>query len=179
MFQQSNAPSRTALLSETQLGQSAGGPSQGPTNGQPTSRFLGGLENGRIASQDSSRLDTALVNGHAAAHAALSEPNNGSSKTQTIASTRTENHQIIVRRPKTSMTRSKTTYEPENFLSIRDTSVEEHAELRHGWEDQYNSSEFLGQLNSVFSMYHLPDLQILGRLTLSPDFLHVLHGQAA
>ena len=73
------------------------------------------------------------------------------------------------------MTRSKTTYEPENGLSTRETIGEEHAELRHGWEDQYNSSEFLGQLNSVLSTYYLSDLLILGRLTLSLDFLHVLH----
>lgn len=176
MFQRSNAPSRTTLPSEIQLGQSADAPSQGPTSGHSTGRPLGSLENGRIASQDGTRQDTALVNGHVAAHAALSEPNNEPSKIQTIASTRTENHQIMVRRPKTSMTRSKTTYEPENDLSTRETSVEEHTELRHGWEDQYNSSEFLGQLNSVIYTYHLPDLQILGRLTLSLDLLHVLHG---
>ena len=176
MFQPSNAPSRTALQSETQHGQSADGPSQGPTNGHTTGRSYSNLEHGRIAFQDGTRLDTAFVNGHAAAHAALSGPQNESSKVQAIPSTRTENHQIMVRRPKTSMTRSKTTYEPENGLSSGETGVEEHAELRHGWEDQYNSSEFLGQLNSVILTYQLPDLQILGRLTLSLDFLHVLHG---
>ena len=175
MFQRSNAPSRTTLPSETQLGQSADGPSQRPTNGYATGRPFSSLENGRIASQDGPRLDTALVNGHAAAHAALPEPHNESTKIQTLPSTRRENHQIMAHRPKTSMTRSKTTYEPENGLSTRETSVEEHAELRHGWEDQYNSSEFLGQLNSVLSTYCLPDLQVLGRLTLSLDFLHVLH----
>ena len=175
MFQRSNAPSRTALPSEAQLGQSADGLSQGPTNGRPTGRPFGSLENGRRASQDDYRLDTALVNGHAVAHAALSEPHNESSEIQTVPSTRRENHQVMAHRPKTSMTRSKTTYEPENGLSTRETSAEEHTELRHGWEDQYNSSEFLGQLNSVLSTYCLPDLQILGRLTLSPDFLHVLH----
>ena len=176
MFQPSNPPSRTTLPSEIQLGQSADGPLQGLTNGHTTGRPYGSLENGRIASQDGTRLDTALVNGHAAAHAALSGPHNGSSKIQPIPSTRTEHHQIMVRRPKMSMTRSKTNYDPEDGLSARETSVEEHAELRHGWEDQYNSSEFLGQLNSVILTYYLPDLQILGRLTLSLDFLHVLHG---
>ena len=175
MFQRSNAPSHTALPSEAQLGQPADGPSQRPINGHPTGRPFGSLENGRIASQDGTRLDTALVNGHAATHTALSEPHNESSKIRNIPSTRREDHQIMAHRPKTSMTRSKTTYEPENGLATRETSVEEHAELRHGWEDQYNSSEFLGQLNSVVSTYHLPDLQILGRLTRSPDFLHVLH----
>ena len=29
--------------------------------------------------------------------------------------------------------------------------MEDAGEIRHGWEDQYNSSEFLGQLNSVLS----------------------------
>lgn len=38
--------------------------------------------------------------------------------------------------------------------SNTETNVEEHGELRHGWEDEYNSSEFLGQLNSVCAFKH-------------------------
>lgn len=172
---QSNAPTRTASLSETQLGQSTGGPSRGSANGQSTGRPFVNLENGRASPQDSNGPKTALVNGHAAGHVASSEPNSESSEAQSISRALIENHQTLARRPKASMTRSKTSHEPENVPSTRGISVEEHGELRHGWEDQYNSSEFLGQLSSVYLHTSFATSPKSGRLTLSVDFLHVLH----
>lgn len=149
MFRQSNAPTGTASLSEIQLGQSAGGPSRGSINGRSTGRPLINLENGRPSLHESNRLETGLVNGHSAGHVGSPEPSNQSFETQNITRARTENHQAVAHRPKTLMTRSRTNYEPENIYLATETSVEEHGELRHGWEVEYNSSEFLGQLNSV------------------------------
>ena len=153
MFHQSNARNRTASLSETQLGQSAGRPSQGSTNGQSTGRPLINLENGRVSPQASNAPGNGLVNGHAIGRVASSEPQKESLEPQNISRARTENHKTIPHRPRASMTRSKTNYEPENMSSTKETSLEEHGELRHGWEDEYNSSEFLGQLNSVYLHY--------------------------
>ena len=146
---QSNAPPRTASLSETQLGPPAGGPSLGSTNGHSTGRPLIKTKNGRPSPQENNGLEIALANGHAAGHVASSKPNHESFEPHNIARARSENQQTLAHRPKSSMTRSKTNYEPELFSSTRETSGEEHGELRHGWEDEYNSSEFLKELNSV------------------------------
>lgn len=175
-FHQSNAPIRTASLSETHLGQSAGGPSRRSTNENSAFRPLVGLENGRASPQISNGLENGLVNGHGARRVASSEPNNGF-EPQSIPRARIENHQALARRPKTSMTRSKTDYKPEKISSTREGSVEEHGELRHGWEDEYNSSEFLGQLNSVHLHMLFTASTEFNWLMLSVDFLHVLHRQ--
>lgn len=177
MFHQGNAPTRTAPLPETQLGQPPGGPSRGSTNGQSTGRPLVNLENGRASSQDSNGLEIGLVNGHTAGHVASSEPNHEPLEPHNMSRVRTENHQTFAHRPKASMTRSKTDYEPANISSTRETSVEEHGEIRHGWEDEYNSSEFLEKLSSVY--LHISSLVFTGAgwLMLSVDFLHVLHRQ--
>ncbi len=149
MFHQSNAPTRTASLSEIQHGHPAGGPSRGSTNGHSTGRPLAKTENGRPSPQDNNGLEIALVNGHAIGHVASSEPTHESFEPHNISRARSENQQTLAHRPKSSMTRSKTNYEPEIFSSTRETNGEEHGELRHGWEDEYNSSEFLKELNSV------------------------------
>ena len=49
---------------------------------------------------------------------------------------------------------------------------EEHWELRHGWEEEYNSEEYLNILNAVSTclVYQSP--------TNLPVILHVLHGEA-
>lgn len=148
-FYQSNAPTRTASLSGTQLGQAGGGPSRGATNRQSSSRSLVKFESDRASLQDDHGSDNGLVNG-GTGHVASSESNDNSFKPQNVSRARTENHQSLAHRPKALMTRSKTCYEPENIPSKTYASVEEHGELRHGWEDEYNSSEFLGQLNSVY-----------------------------
>ena len=161
LFQQRNAPTRTPSRSETQLLQSSGGPSRASANGYPTSRPLANLENGRATPQGSSGLGYGLVNGDTE-HVASSESDDRSFEPQNISRARTENHQILAHRPRVSMARSKTNYEPRNTPSTRETNVEEHGELRHGWEDEYNSSEFLGQLNSVDAFKHpLPNLHTL------------------
>lgn len=177
-FHQSIAPIRTASLSETHLGQSAGGPSRRFINENPAFRPRASLENGRASPQISNGLETGLVNGHATGHVASSEPDN-MSETQTIPRSRTENHQALAQRPKASMIRSKTDYKPERMFPNRDGSVEEHGELRHGWEDEYNSSEFLGQLNSVHLHILFTASTDFKWLMLLVDLLHVLHRQTA
>ena len=152
MFHQSNVLNRTASLSETQLGQSAAGPSHRSTYGQATGRPFASLENGRSNPQGGTRLENGLVDGDTE-HVASSEPNGSSFKPQSVSRVRTENHQAFAHRPRAMLTRSKTNYEPESISSIRDRTMEEHGELRHGWEDEYNSSEFLGQLNSVHHFF--------------------------
>lgn len=154
-FHQDNAPTRTASLSETHLGQSDGGPPRGPTNGRSSGQTLLNPKNGRISPQDSNGLEIGLVNGHAGRHVASYKSNNESLEPQSISRSRTDNHQTFPHRPKASMIRSKTSYEPENISPTREASVEEHGELRHGWEDEYNSSEFLGHLNSAW-LYKYP-----------------------
>ena len=149
-FHQSNPPPmRTPSLSETHLGQSAGGPPRRSTNEYSAFRPLVSLENGWPSPQTSNGLENGLVNGHTAGHVASSEPNNGN-ESQSIPRARTESHQALAQRPKASMIRSRTNYEPDKIPSTREASGEEHGELRHGWEDEYNSSEFLGHLNSVY-----------------------------
>ena len=173
MFQHNNAPTRTALLSETQHFQSRGA-SRGSTNGQSASRSLASLENGRASSQGSSGLENRLVNGNAE-HVTLSETNDNTFKPQNVSRARTENHQALAHRPRASMIRSMTNYEPEHISTTKDISMEEHGELRHGWEDEYNSSEFLGQLNSVYLHIAPTNSTESGWLMLSKGFLHVLH----
>ena len=123
-------------------------------NGQPTARPLLAIEKAQAGPLDSNGLGNGLVNGlvngHASGHASSSELNNRSFEPQGVSRTLTENHQSLVHRPKASMIRSKTNYEPGNLSSMRETSVEERVELRHGWEEEYNSSAFLGHLNSVY-----------------------------
>lgn len=174
MFHQSNALTSSASPSEAHPGQSAGGHSRGSTNGQSTGRATLNLKNGRAGPQDSNGLENGLVNGHAGGHAASSEPNTKLSEPQSISRARTENQQTFPHRPKASMTRSKTNYEPENISPTMETSAEEHGELRHGWEDEYNSSEFLGHLNSAWLLNYTVVFTKSVWLMLSVDFLHVL-----
>lgn len=148
MFQQFDNPTHTAPLLGAQLSQPIAGSSRGSSSGQSTVRPLVDLESGQASSQNNNESDNRPVNGQTARHVASSEPSH-EFEPQNIPRARTEKHQSLAQRPKASMTRSKTNYEPENMSSTREPSVEEHGELRHGWEDEYNSSEFLGQLNSV------------------------------
>ena len=171
VFHQSNAPTRIASLSETQFGKSAGG----SVNGQSTGRPLVNLENRRASPQDCNGLGNRLVNGHSSGHVPSSQPNNESLEPQKISRTHTEVHRTLAHRPNASMTRSKTNYEPENLSSSREISVEEHGELRHGWEHEYNSSEFLGKLNSVCPNMFSSTSMISGWLMHSSGVLHVLH----
>ena len=145
---QSNAPTRTASLPEDQPNRSARGPSRESVNGQATSRPLADLENGRVISQSSNGLVNELVDGDAE-HITSTGSNDKSFKPQNVSRARTENHRALAHRPKAPMTRSKSNYEPRNISTAAETNMEEHGELRHGWEEEYNSKDFLGHLNSV------------------------------
>ena len=52
---------------------------------------------------------------------------------------------------------------------------EENWEMRHGWQDQYNSSEYLSLLSSVRLLGMRWKLELT---RLRPGLLYVLHGQA-
>lgn len=153
LFQQSKALSRTASLSESELVRSAGGPSRGSANGQSTNQRISRLEKGLALLQGGSESGNGLVNVDAD-HVVSSDTNDKSLKPQNVLRSRTEYHQPLTHRPKPSMTRSKTNHESKNMSSSTETKAEENGELRHGWEDEYNSKEFLGQLNSVCAFEH-------------------------
>ena len=53
-------------------------------------------------------------------------------------------------RPNTQLVRATTDYGPRRQSSVnKHDATDENWELRHGWEDQYNSTEYLGLLSSV------------------------------
>ncbi|MCJ1349391.1 hypothetical protein MMC31_007631 [Peltigera leucophlebia] len=61
----------------------------------------------------------------------------------------------IVARPQTKLMRSNTDVGPRVRTSpSKSELLEANWELRHGWEDQYNSSEYLRHLSSTFYMYY-------------------------
>ncbi len=58
--------------------------------------------------------------------------------------------EALAQRPHRQLLRANTDYGPRRpSPSTRSGIAEENWELRHGWEDQYNSSEYLGLLSSV------------------------------
>lgn len=57
---------------------------------------------------------------------------------------------IASTRPNTQLVRANTDYGPRRQSSgNKHDATDENWELRHGWEDQYNSTEYLGLLSSV------------------------------
>ena len=148
LLHQSNAPTRAASLSEVEPNRSARGPTRESISRQANSRPLADLENGRVLSQSSNGLVDEPVNGNPE-HIASTGSNDKAFKPQNISRARTENHRALAHRPRAPMTRSKSNYEPRNIATATDTNMEEHGELRHGWEEEYNSKDFLGHLNSV------------------------------
>lgn len=61
-----------------------------------------------------------------------------------------ENQEMLAGRPRGQLVRANTDYGPRRQSQSQEAQVaEENWELRHGWEDQYNSSEYLGLLSSV------------------------------
>ena len=150
LLHQSNPPpTRTASLSENQPHRSAGGPSRESVDRQPTSRPLADLGNGRVIPQSSNGLVNELLNGDAE-HVASTGSYDKSFKPQNVSRARTENHRALAHRSRAPMTRSKSNYEPRSISTATETNMEEHGELRHGWEEEYNSKDFLGHLNSVY-----------------------------
>lgn len=93
-----------------------------------------------------------LTNGHAAGDIAVTGANHHPSPGQReILRYRNEN-QKLPHRPRAQITRTQTDFGPNNQVRpSRAGAADEVGELRHGWEDEYNSAEFLGLLNSVSS----------------------------
>ncbi len=89
--------------------------------------------------------------------------------------------EALARRPHRQLLRSNTDYGSRRHSpSARHNIAEENWELRHGWEDQYNSSEYLGLLSSVCIeslTYKISKIKHR-RLTICSGILHVLHGHA-
>lgn len=92
-----------------------------------------------------------------------------------------ENQEIAADRPNAQLVRANTDYGPRRHSSVIKRDVpEENWELRHGWEDQYNSTEYLGLLSSV-SLSTLPTAVLKSstprdQVNHSPSgFLHVLY----
>ena len=77
-------------------------------------------------------------------------------------------------RPRSQLLRASTDINPKRRSpsSSRGAS-EENWEMRHGWEDQYNSSEYLGLLSSVGLLGTRWRLELT---RLRPGLLYVLHG---
>jgi hypothetical protein len=92
-----------------------------------------------------------------------------------------DNQEIAANRPNAQLVRANTDCAPRRHSPVIKRDLpEENWELRHGWEDQYNSTEYLGLLSSV-SLSLLP-MTLLNRNTprdqanhISSGFLHVLH----
>jgi hypothetical protein len=87
------------------------------------------------------------------------------------------NGNTLPSRPKGQLQRANTDHGPRARSPPRGDPVsEEHWEMRHGWEDEYNCSEILAKLNTVGGI----DVVLLG-VPANPgaaDLLHVLHRQA-
>ena len=85
-------------------------------------------------------------NGSQAIDMAGTQPNRESQEQQALSRSRTADNEALAHRLKPQLTRRKTDYDRDHQST---SATEEAGELRHGWEDQYNSSEFLGLLSSV------------------------------
>ena len=62
---------------------------------------------------------------------------------------RTGTMAMVTQRPRKQLFRATTDLGPRQASPSRPSSDEEDWELRHGWEEQYNSEEYLTILNSV------------------------------
>ena len=129
-----------ASPSTTQADQLQPGPSSRPNGGTNAIRELSGIPNGHGK----------RANGPQVVGTATLESNGSLSEQQELARARTAENQPWTHRSKHPLTRRRTDYERGRQPATAQVgSSEELGEFRHGWEDQYNSSEFLGQLTSV------------------------------
>lgn len=90
-----------------------------------------------------------MANGHSAGEPTTSSespPDNPPPEQLNLIRARTAEHNRV-RRSRPQISRTSTDLGP--GAAKRAHPAEETGELRHGWEDQYNSSEFLGLLSSV------------------------------
>ena len=116
------------------------GPSSRPNRGTNAVRELSAQPNGHGK----------RVNGPQAGVTASLESNGILHEQQELARARTADNQPWTHRSKHQLTRRRTDYERGRQPATAQIGPsEELGEFRHGWEDQYNSSEFLGQLTSV------------------------------
>lgn len=129
-----------ASPSSTQTDQLQPGPSSRPNRSTNAIRELSGIPNGHGK----------RTNGPQPVSSASLESNGILPEQQELARARTADNQPWTHRSKHPLTRRKTDYERgRQPATAQSGSSEELGEFRHGWEDQYNSSEFLGQLTSV------------------------------
>ena len=142
-------------------------------------QLLNGISasHGQNGPQDSTGKQR-LINGHTARNIATAGgTHNISPEQQEPIRSRTES-QKLANRPRGQLTRTQTDFGSKHQAhSSRDGPAEEVGELRHGWEDQYNSSEFLGLLSSVSPLVHFIR-SLMCRLSDSSqitDFLHVFY----
>lgn len=103
-----------------------------------------------------------LSNGHPAGDIATASTNDNISPEQLeLIRARTAEYRPV-HRARPQIPRTNTDFGPG---AAERAYTEEAGELRHGWEDQYNSSEFLGLLSSVSDRHFRKSLRCLTRLT--------------
>ena len=111
---------------------------------------------------------------HAAGDIAISGSNHNLSPEQNeLLRARTEN-QKLPHRPRAQLARTLTDLGPNHQAKSARIGTEETGELRHGWEDQYNSSEFLGLLSSVRPWLLVGDISIFVAL-LTPEYFQTFY----
>lgn len=101
----------------------------------------------------------------------------GASASRLGAANGPTNGNSLPSRPRGQLPRANTDHGPRARSSSGDGRVsEEHWEMRHGWEDEYNCSEILAKLNTVGGIEVLVPGAKADRG--AADLLHVLHRQA-
>lgn len=101
----------------------------------------------------------------------------GASASRRGAANGLTNGHTLPSRPRGQLPRANTDHGPRARSPPKGgQDSDEHWEMRHGWEDEYNSSEILAKLNTVSGI----DVVLLGLRAdrHAADLLHVLHRQA-
>ena len=133
----------------------------GPSNshdGQLSTRSSRHLSNGSSAMRTLANLEGASsrafgtprpTNGHSTgSHPVVAPTQHVPRESHQLTQSHSEN-QKLVHRPRAQISRTQTDFGPSHQVRTEPGAGEDNGELRHGWEDQYNSSEFLGLLSSV------------------------------
>ena len=105
-----------------------------------------------VSAQYSGRSLSAQINGYDGAYnlTPADSPGSTSPTRSETAHAPLGSQEALAQRPNRKLLRANTDYGPRRQSpSTRPKVAEENWELRHGWEDQYNSSEYLGLLSSV------------------------------
>lgn len=156
----------------------------GPSNGLYSSLVAAQRSNidGPLAFQNLSNVESSrseslvkqgLSSGHSAGDLARATSNhNHSLGKQRSLRPRAEN-QNLAHRPRAQLSRTKTDF-VHDLPPTRSPEADELEQIRHGWEDQYSSSEYLSVLSSV-RVFQWPPYP-LALLTITVTVvLHVLH----